>query len=90
VPEAGQQFVYRVQAAGAEGQPARAVRVAVQTGLRLPGEVQVTGGLARGDRVVTAGVLKIRDGTPVQVAPPGGGGAGAGAPVAAADPAPAG
>lgn len=70
VPEAGRQFVYRFEAGG-EGAPGKAVRVAVETGMRLPGEVQVKSGLSPGDRVVTAGVLKIRDGSPVLLAPPG-------------------
>jgi membrane fusion protein (multidrug efflux system) len=78
VPEAGRQYVFRFEP-GAEGQPGKAVRVAVETGMRLPGEVQVKSGLAAGDRVVTAGVLKIRDGSPVVLAPP----------VADANPAPA-
>jgi hypothetical protein len=32
--------------------------------------VQIVDGLARGDRVVTAGTLKLRDGAVVQVQPP--------------------
>ncbi len=86
VPEAGRQFVYRFEA-GAGGGPGKAVRVAVETGMRLPGEVQVTSGLAPGERVVTAGILKIRDGAAVRLAPPAGAGA---APVADASAAPAG
>lgn len=85
VPEAGRVFVFRYEP-GAEGAPGKAVRVAIETGMRLTGEVQVTSGLAPGDRVVTAGILKIRDGAPVTLAPP----AGTGAPVADARVAPAG
>jgi membrane fusion protein (multidrug efflux system) len=42
----------------------------VRLGARHPGVVQIVDGLARGDRVVTAGTLKVRDGTPVQVQSP--------------------
>ncbi|WP_240476632.1 efflux RND transporter periplasmic adaptor subunit [Geminicoccus roseus] len=41
----------------------------VRLGLRQPGLVEVVEGLEAGDRVVTAGVLKIGDGSPVQVVP---------------------
>ena len=44
----------------------------VQLGARRQGEVEVREGLAPGDVVVTAGLLKIRDGVPVQVQAPGG------------------
>ncbi|MEZ5442395.1 MAG: efflux RND transporter periplasmic adaptor subunit [Lysobacterales bacterium] len=46
----------------------RAVSTPVQTGLREPGKVQVTAGLSAGDRVVTAGQIKIGDGAPVAAA----------------------
>ena len=85
VPDAGRRFVYRV-VPGAGDEPAKVVRVAVETGKRLPGEVQISQGLAPGDRVVTAGVLKLRDGAPIQIVPAGGGAE----PVAAAPAAPAG
>ena len=42
----------------------------VTLGLRQPGMVEVTDGLKAGDRVVTAGILKIGDGSPIQVIPP--------------------
>lgn len=61
VPFGDQLYVYRV----ADG---KAQRVAVETGLRLPGRVEVSSGLAAGDTVVTAGQLKLRDGTPVAAA----------------------
>jgi membrane fusion protein, multidrug efflux system len=69
VPDAGRRFVYRVE----PGDAPTARRVAVETGKRLPGEVQVTKGLTAGDRVVTAGVLKLRDGAAVKLIPAGGG-----------------
>jgi membrane fusion protein, multidrug efflux system len=83
VPDAGRKFVYRVE----PGEAPTVRRVAVETGKRLPGEVQVTRGLAAGDRVVTAGVLKLRDGAAVKLVPAGGGG---GKPVAATSAGPAG
>jgi len=45
----------------------RAVRQKVEIGARRAGRVEVTGGLAPGDMVVTAGALKLRDGAAVQV-----------------------
>jgi membrane fusion protein, multidrug efflux system len=83
VPDAGQRFVYRVE----PGDAPTARRVAVETGKRLPGEVQVTKGLAAGDRVVTAGVLKLRDGAAVKLIPAGGGEGAKPVPPTPADPA---
>ena len=45
---------------------------AVVLGNRRAGEVEVMDGLSAGDVVVTAGLLKIRDGVPVQVLESGG------------------
>lgn len=61
LPGVQQTVVYRV----IDG---RAVATPVQTGLREPGQVQITSGLSRGDRVVTAGQIKIGDGAPVTAA----------------------
>lgn len=61
VPAPGNvQFVYRVD----EG---KAQRVVVGTGVRREAMVEIVDGLQAGDQVVTAGQLKLRDGTPVQV-----------------------
>lgn len=57
-----------------------AKRVAVQTGLRQNGMVEITGGLRPGTRVVTEGVVKLSDGQRVRLA---------GAPNAQAQPRPA-
>ena len=43
-----------------------AERVAVTLGIRLPGEVEISQGLAAGDRVVSAGTHKVRPGEPLQ------------------------
>ncbi|MGH8242515.1 MAG: efflux RND transporter periplasmic adaptor subunit [Steroidobacteraceae bacterium] len=52
-------FVYRVK-------PDRTVeRAKVELGSRSEGEVEVTAGLAAGDRIVTEGIVKLRDGAPV-------------------------
>jgi membrane fusion protein (multidrug efflux system) len=50
----------------------------VTTGLRREGKVEITAGLAPGDLVVTAGQLKVRDGSAVATggARPGGAPAG--------------
>lgn len=63
VPAPGNvQFVYRV-----DGDKAR--RVAVRTGARRAGMVEIVEGLSAGVRVVTAGQLKLRDGATVRVVP---------------------
>ncbi|HET6467814.1 MAG TPA: efflux RND transporter periplasmic adaptor subunit [Geminicoccaceae bacterium] len=63
IPEGAEQFVYRV----VDG---KATRTPVETGLRREGMVEITAGLTAADVVVVAGQLKIRDGAPVQIAPP--------------------
>lgn len=77
-PVGDRQFVYRL----VEG---KAKLTAVKLGERRQGEVEVLDGLAAGDRAITAGLLKVRDGTAVQIleagdrpaaAPPAGGGQG--------------
>ncbi len=65
VPVGNDRFVFRV----VNGQAAMAK---VRTGERRPGAVQIVEGLSPGDRVVTAGQIKLRDGMPVTVIPPGG------------------
>ncbi|MBI1779738.1 MAG: efflux RND transporter periplasmic adaptor subunit [Proteobacteria bacterium] len=59
VPEGTRQYVYVV----ADG---KAVKTEVKIGLRRQGDVEIVGGLKNTDSVVTAGVQKIRDGTPVR------------------------
>ena len=70
-----EQYVFRV----VDG---KAQRVKVEIGQRREGMVEVVQGLDPADIVVTAGLQKIRDGTPVRVAGNGNGG-----PAAKADPA---
>lgn len=60
VPQGDSQFVFKI----VEG---TAKLTKVLTGTRREGRVEIVEGLAAGDRVVTAGQLKIRDGTPVSV-----------------------
>jgi membrane fusion protein (multidrug efflux system) len=59
VPEQARQFVYVV----ANG---RVSKREVQIGRREPGRVEVAQGLREGERVVTEGTLKLREGTPVR------------------------
>jgi membrane fusion protein (multidrug efflux system) len=59
VPEQARQFVYVV----ANG---RVSKREVQIGRRAPGRVEVAQGLKEGERVVTEGTLKLREGTPVR------------------------
>lgn len=63
VPFGQAQIVFKV----VEG---KAVAAPVTTGLRRDGKVEIVDGIAAGDVVVTAGQIKLRDGTPVQPAPP--------------------
>ena len=58
VPEQGKTFVFVVK-------DGIASRREVTIGRRRPGEVQITTGLANGERVVVEGTQKIRDGVPV-------------------------
>ncbi len=68
VPSPGDtQYVFRVVGERAE-------RVAIRTGVRRDALVEVLEGLAPGDRVVTAGQLKLRDGAAVRVVPGAAGG----------------
>lgn len=61
VPEGGRQYVWKVvQADG----PARAERVEARIGLRRPGVVELLGGVAEGDAVVTAGHARLRGDKP--------------------------
>ena len=45
----------------------RAERRAVTLGQRMPGAVEIRSGLEAGERVVTRGVLKARDGAPIRI-----------------------
>lgn len=63
VPQAGSQFVFKV----VDG---KAALTKVEPGIRRDGMVEIVEGLAEGDTVVTAGQIKLRDGAPVQPAPP--------------------
>lgn len=47
----------------------QAKQVPIRLGERRKGEVEVLEGLVAGDTVITAGVLKVRDGMPVQAMP---------------------
>ncbi len=60
VPRGQQRFVFRV----VDG---KAMRTEVRIGQRRSGQVEIVDGLAAGDTVVTAGQIKLRDGTPVTV-----------------------
>ncbi|MGH8249098.1 MAG: efflux RND transporter periplasmic adaptor subunit [Steroidobacteraceae bacterium] len=56
-------FVFRVK------QDRTAERVKVQLGSRRKGEVEIAQGLAAGDRIVTEGAVKLRDGARVSFGP---------------------
>lgn len=62
-------FVVREQSTeGEDGDPVLTVeRVFVQTGETRGGEVQILDGISPGDRIVTSGQLKLRNGTRVRI-----------------------
>lgn len=60
MPEGEEQFVFKVV-------DNKATRTKVRIGTRREGRVEIVEGLDKGDRVVTAGHLKIRDGASVSV-----------------------
>ena len=60
-PIGDDKFVYKV----VDG---KAIRQKIEIGARRDGRVEVVGGLLPEDTVVTAGVIKLRDGAPVNVA----------------------
>ena len=67
VPINDQLFVFKV----VDGQGGKVVAFTkVKLGERRKGEVEILEGLKPGDVVVTAGLLKVRDGMPVQILPP--------------------
>ena len=61
----GQTFVYTL------GEEQRATITSIDMGARQAGWIEVLSGLAPGQQVITEGVLKVRNGAPVQVAEPG-------------------
>lgn len=71
VPQGDRHTLFKLVDNG-EGKPKTVRLVTVKLGERRPGEVEILEGLTRDDVVVVAGILKIRDGQPVQVMPTGG------------------
>ena len=67
-PQGDNSFVFKIVDPG-DGKPKVVKLTPVKLGKRQEGEVEVREGLAAGDLIVTAGLLKIRDGVPVQVQP---------------------
>jgi membrane fusion protein, multidrug efflux system len=61
VPQGAEQYVFRV----VDG---KVTRVKVETGQRRDGKVEIVAGLNKGDEIVTAGQLKLRDGVAVRTA----------------------
>lgn len=64
VREGYKSFVYRINPGSS---PLTVSKQEVQTGPRRPGEVVITAGLEPGDQVVTHGVMRLKDGSPVSV-----------------------
>ena len=60
IPEMGKQRVFLYRNGKAEP-------VEVNLGVRTASEVQITGGLATGDTVITTGILQMRKGLPVKI-----------------------
>ena len=67
VPQGDRQFVFRLVENGTSTSVAR---TEVTVGVRRGGEVEIRSGLEPTDRVVVAGLLKVRDGAEVTVVPP--------------------
>ena len=82
VPQGEDQYVFRV----VDG---KAVRTKVEVGQRRDSRVEILKGVAAGDMIVTAGQLKIRDGTPVTFGGAEKSGGAVAAPKASQSPAPA-
>jgi membrane fusion protein, multidrug efflux system len=61
VPQGNESFVFRV----VDG---KAVRAKVETGQRRDGKVEIVDGLTKDEIIVTAGQVKLREGTPVRTA----------------------
>jgi membrane fusion protein (multidrug efflux system) len=68
IREGDQSFVYTI------GKDGKAKRLPVTTGGRDGTLVEITEGLATGDRIVTEGVVKLSEGATVRTGPQGGGG----------------
>lgn len=66
VPDGERQTVWKIEGAPTE-QTARVSRQEVTIGERRTGQVEILGGLDRGDRVITHGTLKVRDGDAVDL-----------------------
>jgi membrane fusion protein, multidrug efflux system len=67
VAEGDLKFIYKIDAAQ------KAVeRVAVTTGAREPGLVEITGGIAAGAMIVVDGTVKLRDGAKIEISQTGG------------------
>lgn len=60
MPRGDRRFVYKIV-------DEKAVLTEVKIGLRQTGRVEIVDGLAAGDSIVTAGHIKLRDGSPVRV-----------------------
>ncbi|OHY97843.1 efflux RND transporter periplasmic adaptor subunit [Salinicola sp. MIT1003] len=63
VPDGERQTVWLIE----PGQPASVTRREVAIGERRQGEVEITDGLESGQRIVTHGTLKVREGDPVEL-----------------------
>ncbi|NRB57500.1 MAG: efflux RND transporter periplasmic adaptor subunit [Salinicola sp.] len=63
VPDGERQTVWLIE----PGQPTRVTRREVTTGERRQGDVEIVEGLDAGQRIVTHGTLKVREGDPVEL-----------------------
>ncbi|MCC5854256.1 MAG: efflux RND transporter periplasmic adaptor subunit [Idiomarina sp.] len=61
IPIRNEHFVYRIN------EDSRVEMVTVSVGRRQPGWVEITGGLEEGEQIVVEGVIRVRDGLPVNV-----------------------
>ncbi|BFM12441.1 efflux RND transporter periplasmic adaptor subunit [Simiduia litorea] len=63
IPEGRQHYVMKITS----GSPSTVTKTLVTIGSRIPGSVEILTGLEAGDRVVTHGTVKVRDGSEVKV-----------------------
>jgi multidrug efflux system membrane fusion protein len=64
-------FVIREEGKNANGEPIlKAVRTPVKTGMRWGDNVAILDGLKRGERVVSAGQVKVQNGAQVKIGSP--------------------
>ncbi|MCR9255093.1 MAG: efflux RND transporter periplasmic adaptor subunit [Alphaproteobacteria bacterium] len=79
IPLGRSAFVFAVE----EGAPPVARRTQVEVGQRFGGKVEILSGLSEGDRVITRGTIRVKDGQAIEIKEAGENGIGTAAPLGA-------